>query len=87
MSTFNKCLILLLFILSLTNSLGVQAQLSYWNKQTTLQPRRLPLPDDLIKIIRIDLDKDGDPDVLKYTIIGGIPVMWVDDDDNMKWTD
>lgn len=87
MRTFNKCLILLLFILSLTSSLGVQAQLTYWNKQTTLQPRRLPLPDDLNKIIRIDLDKDGDPDVLKYTILGGIPVMWVDDDDNMKWTD
>jgi hypothetical protein len=52
-----------------------------------LQPWRLPLSNDLSKIVRIDLDKDGDPDVIKYTILDSVPVMWVDDDDDMKWTD
>lgn len=67
--------------------LCAQTDPGYWNHKTTLLPRRLPLPSDLKSIERIDLDKDGDPDVIKYTICDSIPVMWVDDDDDMKWTD
>lgn len=68
-------------------NLKAQNQNGYWNHKTALLPRRLPLPNDLKSIERIDLDKDGDPDVIKYTILDSIPVMWVDDDDDMKWTD
>ncbi|MGD9417980.1 MAG: hypothetical protein Q7R22_003505 [Verrucomicrobiota bacterium JB025] len=32
----------------------------------------------------IDLDGDGDPDVLRGTVHDGIPVQWIDDDDDMK---
>jgi hypothetical protein len=83
-----KNLILICFLLFLSESYLLEAQLknSFWNQQTTLQPRRLPLPDDLQKIVRIDLDKDGDPDIIKYNIQKGIPVMWVDDNDNMQWS-
>lgn len=35
----------------------------------------------------IDLDNDGDPDVMRYTTINGFHVQWIDDDDDMKWTD
>jgi hypothetical protein len=59
----------------------------YWNQKTCLVPRRMPLPDNPKSIERIDLDHDGDPDVMKYTIMNGIPVMWIDDDDDMKWSD
>jgi hypothetical protein len=47
----------------------------------------MPLCDNLTAIERIDTDKDGDPDIIKYTIHNGIPVMWIDDNDNMKWVD
>lgn len=32
----------------------------------------------------IDLDHDGDPDILRSFINDSIPVQWIDDDDNMK---
>jgi hypothetical protein len=64
-----------------------QKQSGFWNYKTRLQPWRLPLPNDLNKIVREDINKDGKPEVIKYTILDSIPVMWVDDDGNMKWTD
>jgi len=35
----------------------------------------------------IDLDKDGDPDLLETLTINNTPVRWIDDDDHMKTTD
>jgi hypothetical protein len=81
------CFFLVVLILITGKGLLAQKQSGFWNHQTKLQPWRLPMPDDLNKIERIDLDKDGDPDIVKYTILDSIPVMWVDDDDDMKWTD
>lgn len=67
--------------------LTAQSNENYWNHQTTLRPARMPLPDNQALIKRLDLDNDGDPDIMFYTIMNGIPVMWIDDNDNMKWTD
>jgi hypothetical protein len=64
-----------------------QKQSEFWNHKTTLLPYRLPLPEDMESFKRIDLDKDGDPDLIRYTILDSIPVMWIDDDDDMRWTD
>ncbi len=58
-------------------------QKKYWNQNSLLTPLRLPLPDNG-KATYLDLDGDGDPDVLRYTILNGIPVQWIDDDDDMK---
>lgn len=80
-------LIIAVSFLLFGGELFAQNNIEYWNHKTTLLPRRLPLPSDMKSIGRIDLDKDGDPDVIKYTIRDSIPVMWVDDDDDMKWTD
>ncbi len=52
--------------------------------KTLLTPFRLPLPADTGTIRYIDLDHDGDPDVLQTIIDGNIPVQWIDDDDDMK---
>jgi hypothetical protein len=35
----------------------------------------------------IDLDKDGDPDVLRTFINDSIPIQWIDDDDDMMKSD
>jgi hypothetical protein len=56
----------------------------YWNQNTQLIPWRLPLPVNPSKIETIDLDKDGDPDVLKSLLYDSIPILWIDDDDDMK---
>ena len=39
------------------------------------------------KVTYLDLDKDGDPDVLKAIINDSIPILWIDDDDDMKYGD
>lgn len=59
----------------------------YWNSNTQLTPWRLPIPLDPEKIQQLDLDNDGDPDVIKSFINDSIPILWIDDDDDMKSTD
>jgi len=57
----------------------------YWNRNTKLIPWRIePV---ISNISYIDLDNDGDPDILKATINDSIPIMWIDDDDDMKYGD
>lgn len=76
------------FILAfLVIPLCVSGQISYWNTNTQLTNWRLPLVSDKNKIEYIDLDHDGDPDILKTFILDGIPIMWIDDDDDMKLGD
>ncbi len=75
----NRVMVLLVFlsILSCTASLA-----QYWNRNTQLLPFRM-VPA-MSKIERIDLDKDGDPDILKAMINDSIPIAWIDDDDDMQ---
>ena len=60
---------------------------SYWNQHLKIVSYR-PAPAPLgYKPQYIDLDGDGDPDILKTITIDSIPVMWIDDDDDMKYGD
>lgn len=83
-----KKLILIAFLLLPSSVLLSQNNQSarYWNQNTQLIPWRLPLPVTS-KIEYLDLDQDGDPDVLKAVINDSIPIMWIDDGDNMKYGD
>ncbi|MFC1760532.1 hypothetical protein ACFL6U_00445 [Planctomycetota bacterium] len=51
-------------------------------------PEQPPLstfrPNWVQDINYIDLDEDGDPDVLRGTLPNGLPVQWIDDDDDMQ---
>lgn len=49
-----------------------------------LQAWRLPLPSAPSQIEYLDFDGDGDPDALKYHILDDLPLLWVDDDDDME---
>lgn len=60
---------------------------TYWNQQTQLTPWRMPLWFEKSDLKFVDLDNDGDPDLLYYSIKDGVPVVWIDDDDDMKDTD
>lgn len=44
-------------------------------------------PDFSPSLKHIDLDNDGDPDLIQTLLFDSIPAYWIDDDDDMKWTD
>ncbi len=60
---------------------------SPWNTKTLLNSYRIlqPLPGSKPEFT--DMDNDGDPDIMKYKTANGFNVLWIDDDDDMKWTD
>jgi hypothetical protein len=59
----------------------------YWNTNLVLNALRLPPPPVGYKPRLVDLDHDGDPDVIFTVTRDNTPVMWIDDDDDMKWND
>lgn len=79
MKIYRNCL--LFFVLCLILPAGVQAQ------RTLLREYRLPYPSLEADITFVDLDNDGDPDVLRTILADGVPVQWIDDDDDMKESD
>lgn len=79
-------IIFLLFINIQLSAQNNKHAKKYWQTKIQLTPFRLPLPQIDAKINYIDLDHDGDPDVLR-TVVNGFPVQWIDDDDDMKYGD
>ena len=75
--------LLLLFLLHSALMTVAQTPLRYWNRNTQLLPWRMT--PSVTKPEFIDLDKDGDPDILKAFVNDSIPVLWIDDDDDMMW--
>lgn len=64
---------------------SAQQPVPYWNRNTQLIPWRME--PSVAGINQVDIDKDGDPDLLKAIINDSIPILWIDDDDDMKWGD
>lgn len=60
---------------------------NYWNTDLKITAWRLPPPPIGYKPRLVDLDKDGDPDALFSMSKNNTPVLWIDDDDDMKWSD
>lgn len=60
---------------------------NYWNTNTPLVSYRLPPPPADYQPILIDLDKDGDPDIIYSVTIHNTPIIWIDDDDDLVYGD
>ena len=71
-------------ILTLCGLALVSAALSaqpYWNQNLKIQPFRAPVGENPEFM---DLNGDGRQDAVKSYIAGGVPILWLDDDGNMK---
>jgi len=68
--------------LALLQTASAQTPIPYWNRNTQLLPWRMT--PAVTRVVEVDLDGDGDPDILRATINDSIPVVWIDDDDDMK---
>lgn len=73
--------VLLLGALALSFTCGAQ---NYWNSATQLKPFRFPMPPVGYTPEKLDLNGDGKQDAVKTIINGNMPVLWLDDDGNMK---
>ena len=56
----------------------------YWNQKLQIEPFRLPLPPVGYQVEYIDLNGDGKPDAIKSVTVNDTPIIWLDDDANMK---
>lgn len=79
----------IVFILTLFCNVNLQAQHThdYRNEQLDKITTAFRLPPAQGAILFEDLDKDGDPDLMKYGLPNGLQVIWIDDDDDMKLSD
>ena len=53
----------------------------YWNQQLKILSLRPPVGENPVFM---DLDGDGRQDAVQSFIAGGVPILWLDDDGNMK---
>ncbi len=57
---------------------------NWWNQNTLLKPYRLPQPAIGAEVEKLDINGDGKQDAVKFIINGSSPLLWLDDDGNMK---
>lgn len=83
-----NCFVLLILIGCVRPSFGQDSrEQPYWNTNLQIIPHRMAAAPIGSRPAYIDTDGDGDPDILTYRMADGTPVMWIDDNDNMKHGD
>ena len=85
-----KCRPIYWVMLGILISSAVQAlpyNRNYWNQKLQIEPFRLPLPPVGYQVTYLDLNGDGKPDAIKSITINDTPILWLDDDGNMKERD
>lgn len=79
--------IILACLLSGVVSGGLRAQQApdrYWNQRLQVGSFRMPLPPAGFQPEYLDLNGDGRPDAIRSVTIDDIPILWLDDDGDMK---
>ncbi len=87
MNTFKLTLVFILIFVFANIYAQQKPSQSYWNIKTQITPYRLPPPPVGYKPKQIDLNGDGKPDAIESVTANGIPILWIDDDGDMKWGD
>lgn len=83
-----KIISIFLFLLPFLSAAQVNnIHSGYWGTHLAITSLRLPPPPIGYKPLLKDLDGDGDPDIMYSITRDSIPILWIDDDDDMKWTD
>ncbi len=59
----------------------------YWNRHLPVIPFRLSPPPVGYQVTYLDFDSDGDPDAIRSVTVNDTPVLWIDDDDDMRCGD
>ena len=59
----------------------------YWNQRLQIGSFRLPMPPADFQPEYLDLNGDGHPDAIRSITIDSIPVLWLDDDGDMRQGD
>lgn len=72
------------FLFFLVHSQAQNCSKNYWNVRLQIDALRLPLPPLDYTPEYLDLNGDGKPDAIKSITKDGIPILWLDDDGNMK---
>ena len=80
--SMKRLLFIVLVLSSMTTLIAQNVELRNYQQNQILTPFRLPFPEEVTE--RVDLDDDGDPDVLKATLPDGTKILWIDDDDDME---
>lgn len=78
------CAILLYSVGVVGGALAQEVKDTYWNVHTQLLPLRLPPPPVGYKPEYLDLNHNGRPDAIKSITHNDIPILWLDDDNNLK---
>lgn len=79
----------LMFVAHLCNAQQEQVKegkLEYWNSFGLFNTYHLMTSPDM-PVEYLDLDNDGDPDVLRAHTWNQFPIQWIDDDDDMQKSD
>lgn len=82
--------IFLLFVICLFAQLAYGASVpknGYWNQRLQIGSFRLPPPPSDFQPEYLDLNGDGHPDAISSITIDSIPVLWLDDDGDMRQGD
>lgn len=83
LKTFYLCI----FMVSLPEIVMADTPQTYWNYRTHLVPLRLPPAPKGYTPEYLDLNSDGKIDAIKTITQGNTPVLWLDDDGNMRYGD
>ena len=81
-----KLLVLLTLVLTFFSA-EAQENKDYWNNKLKIVSFRLPPPQAGYTPKIVDLNGDGKPDAIYSITRDSIPILWLDDDGDMKWDD
>ncbi len=80
----NRILLTFAALLCAVSVFAQESDKNYWNQEIQIAPLRIPLPPIDFEPEFLDLNGDGKQDAVKSILRENVPILWLDDDGNMK---